>query len=159
MNHCCCGGVAEHRRILIVTNYLLHWTVSNTWMCMLKLENPSLQHGSRMLPWILHRGDHLCLLEVRAMVVTAQQPLAKCTAIATMCIVEHRPAPCAVKIYKTCTDEQGNEFQDIAPIQDRRSMCWQYTNANTLILTDRLGIDRGEQCNDRSNSCRNGEHL
>ena len=32
-----------------------------------------------------------CLLEVRAMVVAAQQPLAECTAIFALCIVETPP--------------------------------------------------------------------
>ena len=95
------------------------------------------------------------------MVVTVQSPCAECTAIATMCIVAHRPPPCAVKIYKTRTDERGNEFQDSAPIQDQRSICQPSTSTNTLILTNRPRIDRGEHCNDHrgSNSCRNGEHF
>ena len=67
---------------------------------------------------------NFCLLEVIAM---ALQPLVECTAIFIVCIVEHRPPPCAVTIHKTCTYQQWNIFQDNAHIQDQRSMCWQHT--------------------------------
>ena len=56
-------------------------------------------------PWDILRGGQLnpktyfCVIEVRAMVVAVQQPLAECTTIFTMCIVEHRPLPCTVTIY------------------------------------------------------------
>ena len=50
-----------------------------------------------------------CLVEVRAMVVALQ-----CTAILTMCIVEHRPPPCAVTIHNTCTNQRWNRYQDSA---------------------------------------------
>ena len=50
------------------------------------------------------------------MVVAVQQLLEKCTAIFTVCIVEHCPPPCAVAIHKTCTDQQWNRFQDSAHI-------------------------------------------
>ena len=58
-------------------------------------------------PWDILRGGQLnpkiyfCVIEVRAMVVAVQQPLAECTAstaIFTMRIVEHRPLPCTVTI-------------------------------------------------------------
>ena len=71
--------------------------------------------------------SHFFLIEVRAMVVAVQQPLAECTAIFTVCIVKHRPPPCAVTIHKTSTDQQWNRFQDSACIQDQRSMRWQHT--------------------------------
>ena len=39
-----------------------------------------------------------------------------------VCIVEHKPPPCAVTIHKTVTDQQCNGFQDNDRIQDHRSM-------------------------------------
>ena len=66
-------------------------------------------------------------LEVRALVMAVQQPLAECTAIFIVCIVKHHPPPCAVTIHETCTDQQWNGFQNSARIQDQRSMCCQQT--------------------------------
>ena len=37
--------------------------------------------------------ENFCLIEVRAMVVAVQQPLAECTAIFTVCIIEHPHLP------------------------------------------------------------------
>ena len=56
------------------------------------------------------------------MVVAVQQPLGECTAISTVCIVIHRPPPCAVTKHKTLADQQWNGFQNSARIQDQRSM-------------------------------------
>ena len=53
-----------------------------------------------------------CLIEVRATVAAVQQSLVECTAIFTVCIVEHHPPPCAVTIHETCTGQQWNGFQD-----------------------------------------------
>ena len=62
----------------------------------------------------------------RAIVVGVPLPLAECTVNITVCIVEHRPPPCAVTRHKTCTNQQQNRFQNSARIQDQRSMCWQH---------------------------------
>ena len=62
------------------------------------------------------------------MVVAVEQPSAECTAIFTVCIVEHRPPPCAGTIHKTRKDQKWNRFLDSAHIQIQRSMCWQRTN-------------------------------
>ena len=72
--------------------------------------------------------SYFCLLEVRAMVVAVQQLSAECTAIFTVCIVLHRPPPCAVTTHKTCPAQRWNGYQDSAArIQDQRQMCWQHT--------------------------------
>ena len=63
---------------------------------------------------------NFCLIEVRAMVVAIQQPSEECTAIFTVCIVSHRPPPCAVIIHKTCTYQRWNGYQNSARIQDQR---------------------------------------
>ena len=60
-----------------------------------------------------HFISNFCLLEVIAM---AQQPLVECTAIITVCIVEHRPPPCAVT--KPAQINSGMYSTD------QRSMCW-----------------------------------
>ena len=57
-----------------------------------------------------------------AMVVAVQQPLAKCPAIITVCIVQNRSPPCAVTIHETHTDQQWNGYQVSARIQDQWSM-------------------------------------
>ena len=44
-----------------------------------------------------------------------------------VCIVKHRPPPCAATIHKTYTAQLWNRFQENARIQDQRSMCWQHT--------------------------------
>ena len=51
--------------------------------------------------------------EVRATVLVVQQPLAECTTILTLCIVECGPPPSAVIITKTCADQQRIEFQTV----------------------------------------------
>ena len=53
-------------------------------------------------------------MEVRAIV-------AECTAICTVCIVPHCPAPCVVTIDKTYTDQQWSGHQDSYCIQDQHS--------------------------------------
>ena len=53
------------------------------------------------------------------MVVAVQQPSAECTAIFAVCIVQHRPPPCAVTTHKTCPAQQWNAYQN-ARIQDQR---------------------------------------
>ena len=68
-----------------------------------------------------------CLIEVSAMVAAVQRSLVECTAIFTVCIVEHRPPPCAVRIHETCTDQQWNGFQDSVRIQYKMSRFWQQT--------------------------------
>ena len=50
----------------------------------------------------------------------AVQPLAECTAIFPMCIVSHRPPPCAVTLHKTCTYQRWNVYENSAHIQDQR---------------------------------------
>ena len=64
---------------------------------------------------------YFCLIEVRAMVVAVLQPLAECTAIFTVCIVEHRPPPCAVTVHKTIAYQKANGFQDSVRIEDQRN--------------------------------------
>ena len=54
------------------------------------------------------------------MVVAVQQPLVECTAIFTVCIVEHCPPPYTLTIRRTCTDQQWNGFQNSACIKDQR---------------------------------------
>ena len=56
---------------------------------------------------------YFCLIEVRAMVVAVQQPLAECTFIFTVVLshlYSHRPPPCAVTIHKTYTDQLWSGF-------------------------------------------------
>ena len=68
---------------------LRSWS-TNIWFC------------RRRVIWdrnvLRHNWQTFCLIEVRAMVVVVQQPLAECTTIFTVCIVEHRPPPYAVTI-------------------------------------------------------------
>ena len=47
------------------------------------------------------------------MVVAVLQPLAECTAIFTVCIVEHRPPPCAVAMHKTCTYQKRTHSKTV----------------------------------------------
>ena len=61
------------------------------------------------------------------MVEAVHQPSAECTAIFTLCVIEHPPPPFAVTIYKTCTGQLWSGFQDSFCIQDPSSMCWQLT--------------------------------
>ena len=61
------------------------------------------------------------------MVMAVQQPLAECTAIFAMCVVEHRTPLCAVTSHKTCTDRKWSRYQDSACIPDQRSVSWQHT--------------------------------
>ena len=63
--------------------------------------------------WLRKTDQNFCFIEVREMVVAVRQPSSECTAIFTMCIVLHRPSPCAVTIHKTRTDQRWN---------------WQYQN-------------------------------
>ena len=44
------------------------------------------------------------------MVVTVQQPIAKCTAIFTVHVVKQRPLPCAVTIHQTCLPRSTVEW-------------------------------------------------
>ena len=55
------------------------------------------------------------------MVVAVLQPLAECTALFTVCIVEHRPPPCALTMHKTYTYQKANGFQDSVRIKAQRN--------------------------------------
>ena len=57
------------------------------------------------------------------MVVAVQQPLVECTAIITLCIVEHRPPPCAVTIQKPSTDERWNDPETVPASSNTTSQC------------------------------------
>ena len=88
---------------------LRSWS-TNIWFC------------RRRVIWdrnvLRHNWQTFCLIEVRAMVVVLQQPLAECTATSIL--------PMQWQLHKTHTDQQWNGFQDSACIQDQRSMCWQH---------------------------------
>ena len=65
-----------------------------------------------------------------AMVLAVQQPSAECTAIFTVCIVQHRPTPSAVTIHENWMDQRWNGYQHSVGIQ-----CAGNT-PNTLILAN-----------------------
>ena len=84
------------------------------------MQTCSMQSLCRKGPIILRHSitpAHSCFIEVRAVVVVVQQPLAECTAILTVCFVEHHLTPWTVTIHKTSANQQWNGFQDSAQIK------------------------------------------
>ena len=72
----------------------------------------------------------ICLIEVRAMVMAVQQPLAECIVIFTLCIVEHHLPLCAVTIPKIA------QLQDSVRIQDQMAVCLLHTHHLDLSQED-----------------------
>ena len=93
---------------------------------------PTSPHQNNQL---LKKQQYFCLPEVWAMVVAVQQPSVECFAIFTVCIVQHRPPPCAKTTHKTCTAQRLNRYQDSAPSKTKGKCAGNTTN--TLILANR----------------------
>ena len=76
-----------------------------------------------------------CLIEVWAMVLAVQQPSAGCTAIFTVCAVQHRPPSSAVTIQENWMDQPWNGYQHSVGIRCAGNA------PNTLILSNGLELE------------------